>query len=163
MTKGIYKITNNRTGESYIGQTNNLERRKKEHFDELAMRCHHNRGMQSDYNCGDRFTFTVLEEVNGNRRDLHEQEKFYIQLYDTFYHGYNQTPGGEYDQYKGAYMNGGGRKVTYTPSYTTNSYSSSNSSSSSSSNSGSSSSSDSDYGWLCCIGVFIFLLLGALL
>ena len=30
---GIYKIVNNINGKIYIGQSNNLERRKKEHFE----------------------------------------------------------------------------------------------------------------------------------
>lgn len=110
MAKGIYKITNNRTGETYIGQTNNLDHRKKQHAQDLASGTHHNRGMQQDYNRGDGFSFEVLEHVDGSRNKLHEREKAQIRNHNSFYAGYNQTPGGEYDQFKGNYQYGGGRK-----------------------------------------------------
>ena len=42
MVKGIYKITNNRTGEVYIGQSKDIESRKNTHFKELSQREHHN-------------------------------------------------------------------------------------------------------------------------
>ena len=35
MAKGIYKLTNNRTGEVYVGQTNNLYYREKQHEEDL--------------------------------------------------------------------------------------------------------------------------------
>ena len=43
MAKGIYKITNNRTGEVYVGQTNNLYLRERQHMENLASGTHHNR------------------------------------------------------------------------------------------------------------------------
>lgn len=113
MAKGIYKITNDRTGETYIGQTNNLYYREKQHMEDLASGTHHNRGMQQDYNRGDTFSFKVLEYVDGTRQDLHNREKAYINDYNSFHAGYNQTPGGEYDKYKGSYGYGGGRKHKY--------------------------------------------------
>lgn len=162
--KGIYKIT----GESYIGQTNNLNRRKQEHFTELSLGSHHNKGMQTDYNNGDRFTFTVLENINGTRHDLHEKEKEYIRQYNTFYRGYNQTPGGEYDKLKGSYQNGGGRKITYTPTYNyfNNNYAKSNYNSNYSSNTNSDSilsKDDKTLETLCCLGMFLLMLLGTIL
>lgn len=113
MNKGIYKITNDRTGEVYIGQSNNMYRRYLQHMDDLANGTHHNRGMQSDFNKGDTFSFEILEFVDGSREDLHESEKYQIRKHNSFYAGYNQTPGGEYDKYKGQYHMGGGRKPTY--------------------------------------------------
>ena len=111
MAKGIYKITNDRTGEVYIGQSNNMFLREEEHKIDLANGTHHNRGMQEDYNRGDTFSFEVLEYVDGSRNELHEREKVQIANHNSFYAGYNQTPGGEYDKYKGRYHYGGGRKV----------------------------------------------------
>lgn len=112
MAKGIYKLTNNRTGEVYVGQTNNLYYREKQHEEDLASGTHHNRRMQQDYNRGDRFSFEVLEYVYGPRNELHEREMAQIRNHNSFYAGYNQTPGGEYDQLKGSYQYGGGRKYT---------------------------------------------------
>ena len=110
MAKGIYKLTNDRTGEVYVGQTNNLYFREQQHMEDLESGTHHNRRMQSDYNRGDTFSFEVLEYVDGSRNDLHEREKAQIRNHNSFYAGYNQTPGGEYDQLKGSYQYGGGRK-----------------------------------------------------
>ena len=110
MAKGIYKITNDRTGEVYIGQTNNLYFREKQHMEDLANGVHHNRGMQEDYNNGDTFSFEILEYVEDGIEELHIREQAQIENYNSFYAGYNQTPGGEYDQYKGYYKLGGGRK-----------------------------------------------------
>ena len=35
MTSGIYKITNDRTGEVYVGQSYNIEKRWEQHKEEL--------------------------------------------------------------------------------------------------------------------------------
>ena len=106
---GIYKITNDRTGETYIGQSKNIEQRINAHKNELRQGTHHNRGMQSDYLRGDTFTYTILEKTSSDRQTLHQKEEKYISQYNTFNEGYNQTPGGQYDKYKGYYGHGGGR------------------------------------------------------
>lgn len=106
-------MTNKRTGEVYVGQSNNMYRRYMQHMDDLENGTHHNKGMQSDYNKGDTFSFEILELVNGSRKELHESEKYQIRKHNSFYAGYNQTPGGEYDKYKGQYHRGGGRKSPY--------------------------------------------------
>ena len=108
-TSGIYKITNDRTGETYIGQSKNIERRISDHENELRQGTHHNKGMQSDYLRGDTFTSTILEKTSSDIHILHQKEQKYISQYNTFNEGYNQTPGGKYDKYKGYYGHGGGR------------------------------------------------------
>lgn len=110
MVKGIYKITNNRTGEVYIGQSKDIESRKNTHFKELSQREHHNNGMQNDYSSGDTFSFEILEEIpNATKADLYNKESQYIKKFNSFHEGYNQTPGGSMDQFKGKYKYGGGR------------------------------------------------------
>lgn len=110
MVKGIYKITNDRSGEVYVGQTQNLKARENRHFRELAHGKHHNSGMQDDYNRGDTFTFEVLEELpDATKADLKNQESHYINEFNSFREGYNQTPGGAMDQFQGRYEYGGGR------------------------------------------------------
>lgn len=124
---GIYKITNDRTGETYIGQTKNFERRRKSHENELRKGTHHNRGMQSDYLRGDTFTFTVLEETSPSKYILNQKEEKYISKYNSFNQGYNQTPGGQYDKYHGYYGHGGGRlgnKTQYSKNQEIKSYAS---------------------------------------
>ena len=110
MAKGIYKITNNRTSEVYIGQTGNLDSRRNTHFRELAQGKHINKGMQKDHNCGDTFTFEIIELLpNATLADLKNKESQYITKFNSFREGYNQTPGGAMDQFKGKYEYGGGR------------------------------------------------------
>lgn len=113
MSKGIYMLINDITSEVYVGQSMNLEKRKQYHFRELANGTHHNSGLQADYNSGDTFTFHVIEYANGaTRSELWKKEEYYINLHDSYYHGYNNTRGGSYDglRYESRY---GGRKSTY--------------------------------------------------
>ena len=63
---------------------------------------HHNKGLQQDYNEGHRFTWEVLEEIN-DKTILDDEERAEIARYNTFYEGYNNTPGGGYDDYKGGW------------------------------------------------------------
>lgn len=96
MAKGIYKMTNNRTGKVYVGQSNNLTRRKQEHMSKLSKGTHHNKQMQQDFNRGNRFSFQVVEYVNGTRDDLNSREKSQIRNHNSFHGGYNRTSGGDY-------------------------------------------------------------------
>ena len=47
-SSGIYCITNEKTGKKYIGQTNNLPKRKVQHLSALRNGVHDNRLMQAD-------------------------------------------------------------------------------------------------------------------
>lgn len=88
---GIYKITNKNTGKSYIGQSNDIERRFKEH--QIA-------GKKSRIPVDiaiqkygkDLFTYEIIEECLINQ--LNEREEYWIKFYDTFNNGYNCNPGG---------------------------------------------------------------------
>lgn len=110
MTKGIYKITNDRTGEVYVGQAKDLKRRENTHFRQLAQGKHHNSGLQEDHDKGDTFSFEVIEELpDATLADLKNKESHYINKFNSFREGYNQTPGGAMDQFQGRYEYGGGR------------------------------------------------------
>ena len=67
----IYKITNNINGKSYIGQTNNFERRMREHkrcVDSSAIHC----AIQK-YGA-DSFTYKIIEECDDsllNEREIY--------------------------------------------------------------------------------------------
>ena len=98
MTQGIYKITNTKTGESYIGKSVNIEQRIKQHKNELRKGTHHNSDLQSDYSSGAGFTFEIIKRVI-NANELDAEERAEIARYDTFHRGYNQSPGGQYDGY----------------------------------------------------------------
>jgi group I intron endonuclease len=72
--KGIYKITNLKNGKVYIGQSDNLNERKKTHFYRLERNQHHNEHLQKSYNKHgeNNFVFEVLEECEDLcNRELH--------------------------------------------------------------------------------------------
>ena len=90
---GIYKITKKENGKSYIGQSNDIERRLKEHQTktdipiEIAI---HKYGI-------DAFTYEVLEECSLD--ELDEKEVYWIEKFNTYKgKGYNCNPGGGNNQ-----------------------------------------------------------------
>ena len=90
----IYKITNIKTKECYIGQAIHIKDRWAEHA-----KC----GLGIDTPAGNKlykaiqefglwnFSFEVLEECP--REQLNEKEKYYIDLYSSYDYGYNSTRG----------------------------------------------------------------------
>lgn len=110
----IYFIINQVTKERYVGQTTNFSRRKNEHFTKLEQNCHPNPKLQNAYNKYGKDSF-IVEKItfdNLTKDELNEQEKYYIQFYDSKEHGYNLTLGGTggdcrskltFDQYALAY------------------------------------------------------------
>lgn len=94
---GIYKITNNINGKSYIGQSVNIEKRWKKHrltmnnnkdhcYDYPLYRAFRKYGIHN-------FDFTILEECEHCKLD--ERERYWIDVYGTLKNGYNQTFGGD--------------------------------------------------------------------
>lgn len=91
---GIYKITNIKTKECYIGQAMHIKDRWVEHA-----KC----GLGIDTPAGNKlykaiqefglwnFSFEVLEICPQNQ--LNEKEKYYIDLYSSYDYGYNSTRG----------------------------------------------------------------------
>lgn len=94
---GIYKITNKITGQSYIGQSSQIEKRKKRHFSTA------NNPMDHSYNNPlyrairkygkNNFDFSIIEECSVQQ--LNEKERYWIKFYNTFFNGYNLTMGGD--------------------------------------------------------------------
>lgn len=91
---GIYKITNIKTKECYIGQAMHIKERWAEHA-----KC----GLGIDTPAGNKlykaiqefglwnFSFEILEICPQNQ--LNEKEKYYIDLYSSYDYGYNSTRG----------------------------------------------------------------------
>lgn len=94
---GIYKITNLITNMSYIGQSTNIQKRwndeKRRAFikDDNSYNYPLSKAFRK-YGI-ENFTFEVLEECS--QEQLNEKEKYWINQYNTFYNGYNQTLGGD--------------------------------------------------------------------
>lgn len=98
---GIYKIQNKKNGKIYIGQSTNIERRKNEHFyNNSYNRTEIDKIIQLEGK--DNFIFEVIEECSPTQ--LNAREIYWINFYDSFYNGYNNTKGGQY-------FNGGRPKV----------------------------------------------------
>ena len=91
---GIYKITNLLSGQSYIGQSKNIEQRFKEHMYHNSSNIDiaiHELGVEN-------FSFEILELCTEDQLDI--KEDYYIQLYksniDGF--GYNLIHGGRHNK-----------------------------------------------------------------
>lgn len=92
--RGIYKITNQKTGMCYIGQAVDIAARWKDHA-----KC----GLGIDTPVGNKlyramledglqnFTWELLEECA--IAEFNEKEKYYIEMYDAYNFGYNSTKG----------------------------------------------------------------------
>lgn len=91
---GIYKCTCLSNGRCYIGQTQDLARRKQVHIHELENNKHINSHLQRSWNKygKDNFTWEVLELCPIDMLD--EREIYWIKEYDAFTSGFNMTLGG---------------------------------------------------------------------
>lgn len=92
MTKppsGIYKITNLKNGKVYIGQSENIFMRRKQHFGALRKGSHTNKQMQEDYSKqkGRGFRWDVIEYCG--LAELNKREKYWIDQYQSIDRGYN--------------------------------------------------------------------------
>ena len=86
---GIYKITKIDNGKSYIGQSNDIERRFQEH--KIRAEIPIDKAIQK-YGI-DAFAFEIIEECELDKLD--EREIYWIAHYNTFKGvGYNCNPGG---------------------------------------------------------------------
>lgn len=103
----IYKYVNRSNGKVYIGQTVREAQRKNEHKCHSKSRPH---TQSAFYNAIDKygldnFDYEVLETVEANTLEelkaiLNPLEVKYIQEYDSYNNGYNNTLGGDHVGYK---------------------------------------------------------------
>lgn len=77
--KGIYKITNLTNNKVYIGQTDRLNEREREHFYRLGRCEHHNEYLQKSFNKHgkDNFKFQIIELTD----DLDNRELYWLNEY----------------------------------------------------------------------------------
>ena len=101
-----YKIENIINHNLYIGITTQPERRKNTHFNKLRQNNHRNPLLQRAYNKygSEAFVFQIIEEKDfDNPKEAYQHEADLIELYDTFNHGYNCNPGGEWTGKRGRF------------------------------------------------------------
>lgn len=88
---GIYMYENIVNHKKYIGQSANIERRRKEHINEPSKYSHFDQVLQK---IGEsQFNFSILEECSVEQLD--EREKYWIKFYNSKEEGYNLTIGGQ--------------------------------------------------------------------
>ena len=89
MSCGIYKIENLINGKIYIGQSINIEKRFKQHiYNDSNMAIH-----RAIVKYGaDNFDMSIVELCD--KELLDEKEIYWIEYYDSFNNGYNNTTGG---------------------------------------------------------------------
>ena len=92
---GIYAIVNCENGKRYIGQSSDIEKRRKKHFEDLENGCHPNIHLQKSYiKYGkENFEFSIIEECD--RYLLNEKEKYWIKYFNSKDDGYNMNDGGD--------------------------------------------------------------------
>ncbi|MDT3762968.1 NUMOD3 domain-containing DNA-binding protein [Priestia filamentosa] len=92
----IYKIINKVNRKIYIGQTNDLNRRRREHMGELARGEHTNQYLQNSFNVygADNFSIEILETCSIEILD--QRERYWIEHLDSCNKekGYNLSAGG---------------------------------------------------------------------
>ena len=107
----IYCIVNNINGKKYIGKTNTtIEKRFTTHVrDSSREKCKHRALYRAFNKYGvQNFSIHKLEECKWG--EASDREIYYIDLYDTFRNGYNETLGGDgstridYDNVVGVYF-----------------------------------------------------------
>ena len=86
---GIYKITNLKNNLVYIGQTMNFGIRRRDHWSDKTNDDLHNdiQKLGREY-----FKFEIIEKCDVDQLD--EREKYWIEYYDSYNMGYNNTEGG---------------------------------------------------------------------
>jgi len=88
---GVYTITNISNGKKYVGASNNISRRRWEHFRQLKNNTHHNKHLQNAYNQSpEAFKFEIIYLCE-TREEAVKVEELYIETHDLVNSGYNQT------------------------------------------------------------------------
>lgn len=88
---GIYRILNIKNKKCYVGSSNCLSKREKQHFKMLEKGEHHSLKLQRSWNKTKNkkvFNFEVLEKVE-NLDKLKEREQYWLDYYDAYEQGYN--------------------------------------------------------------------------
>ena len=89
--KVVYMIRNTETGKMYIGQTEDIRKRKSKHASDLNQTKHENTDIQMEYILygSDKFIFEAIEFL-GKEEKLLERERYWIKYFNSEWpNGYN--------------------------------------------------------------------------
>lgn len=92
---GIYRCVNINDGRSYVGQTNSLQKRKKEHLRALKNHKHYNTRFQRAWDAHGEYNYEWQVIETCSLEELDELEVYWVDHYDAFRDGYNSTVGGK--------------------------------------------------------------------
>lgn len=101
---GVYKITNIITGEYYIGSSNNVDKRWREHRNPSTWKRHLNNQLYRDiqeYGV-EQFVIEVIEELPDTKM-LHNREQYWIKLLQPVYNTYTACTGLDKKRYDKQY------------------------------------------------------------
>jgi group I intron endonuclease len=99
---GIYKIENTKNHKVYIGSSKNMYTRLYQHEKMLKKGIHHSIKLQRSYDKEEDktiFEFSIIETID-DKDKLADREQYYIDLYNSYYDGYNCTKKAINTQYK---------------------------------------------------------------
>ena len=97
----VYVIKNKLDNKIYIGSSNDLKRRFRDHISLLNRKCHHSIHLQNAWNKygKENFTFEILEEII-DEKQLLIKEQNYLETYNSYNkdYGYNisKIPGSNF-------------------------------------------------------------------
>lgn len=99
MKCGIYSLKSKINGKMYIGLSKDVYYRRRKHFEMLKAKHHYNTKMQRHVNKYglDDLSFEIIELCDKNK--LEEREIFWINYYNSFDKGFNETKGGYLKDY----------------------------------------------------------------
>ena len=98
---GIYKFENKINHHIYIGQSVNITQRYKDHLNRYKNNFTSNNEYDSAIHRAlrkyglENFSFEIIEECPNDTTILNEREIFWINYYNSYNDGYNETPGGD--------------------------------------------------------------------
>jgi hypothetical protein len=92
---GIYCIRNIVNDKRYIGQSIDVFNRRASHYCALKQGKHSNDKLQNAWNKYKEENFEFYVIVKCDKDKLDELERYYVEMYDSYKHGYNKTPGGQ--------------------------------------------------------------------
>ncbi len=92
---GIYKITNNVNNKCYIGASKDIEKRFEEHKSQYNSVQNYNKTLYRAFRKYglNNFSFEIIEETS--LENMFNREKYWINFYNSYKEGYNETLGGE--------------------------------------------------------------------